>query len=295
MKKHWMLEIIVALAIAFGSNLAKAQQDDVVFGPVNIPHTIQNIPVIFLATARLSFQSTSDALTIHARVKIDLTDLQEKIGAIIDTIPLPNNNCAHYAGDNMVARIWGKRMAVEGDSIVLTANGDVDIWDCRENPVPNSKVEWVVEDVGFVIKTKVPKVITWPGNPIKNKLATQPVTVRQSVKIEVISATSLRLAPGKPEVTLGGQYGFITRWLLDAFGVNLNDKAKQMLDKAISPESLTVAIPDIIRQFNPTIDHASFGVENGRGAVLAQMTVKVTSAQAVEIFKKLPRAAAGVP
>ncbi|CAO3410971.1 hypothetical protein [Azospirillum largimobile] len=291
MIKNRMLGFALALAIAVGTDVARAEQGGFPIGPFNVPHTVQGIPVIFPATGVLSFQNTPDGLTIQAKVKISLEDLQSKFGAIIDTIPLPKDNCAHFAGDNMVARIWGKTMAAEGNSIVLTANGDVDIWDCRENPVPNSKMEWVVEDVGFGIKTKVPKVVVWPGNPIKNKLATQPVTIRQTAKIDVISATSLRLVPAKPEVMLGGQYAFITRWLLDVFGINLNDKAKQMLDKAISPDTLTAAIPENIRKFNPTIDQASFGTDNGHAAVFAQMTVRVKAAQAIDILKQFPGAA----
>jgi hypothetical protein len=44
-------------------------------------------------------------------------------------------------------------------------DGSVAVWDCRENPIPNSKVEWQIKDIGLGIKTKVPVAPGRQGKP----------------------------------------------------------------------------------------------------------------------------------
>jgi hypothetical protein len=63
-----------------------------------------------------------------------LSDLQSKIGSIIDKQDLPRNNCGSYSANNPVVTIDRKRLDLAGTAAVVTIGGEVDVWDCRENP-----------------------------------------------------------------------------------------------------------------------------------------------------------------
>jgi hypothetical protein len=71
------------------------------------------------------------------------------------TFKLPSDNCGSYSANNPVVLIPSKELAFKDNSAVFSISGRVEIWDCREKPIPNSKVEWVLKDVGFGVKTKV--------------------------------------------------------------------------------------------------------------------------------------------
>jgi hypothetical protein len=126
-----------------------------------------------------------------------LSDLQSKIGSIIDKQDLPRNNCGSYSANNPVVTIDRKRLDLAGTAAVVTIGGEVDVWDCRENP---SNVQ---RSSGF--GTSSPTVRWWDCNPpFKNKLLTQPITLTIPVLLEKASETSVRVSLQKPNVELGG-------------------------------------------------------------------------------------------
>jgi len=83
-------------------------------GPIPVSQLVSGVPVSVAVTAFLSIATEADGLYLNMRVIGNLSDLQTKFGPIIDTLPLPNNNCASYSPTNVVARIWGKRLFVNG-------------------------------------------------------------------------------------------------------------------------------------------------------------------------------------
>jgi hypothetical protein len=81
-------------------------------------------------------------------IEADLIDLQNKVGAIIDTFPLPKNNCASFSPHNPVVFVPSKEIDVTGNDPVLRVGGNVVLWECLQNPVANSKVEWETKRIG---------------------------------------------------------------------------------------------------------------------------------------------------
>jgi hypothetical protein len=93
------------------------------------------------------------------------------------------------------------------------------------------------------IKTKVPVVHTWPGDPIKTILATQPFEAALPFGISKRDDHTVGLDLSKPDIELKGQYASITKGVLQIAGINLNDKAYDALQKAIDPQKLVLTLP----------------------------------------------------
>src|SRR4030081_1706423 len=127
-----------------------------------------------MARTYFKVQTIDNKIYLKAQVIGDLGDLQRKIGTIVDTFKLPRDNCGSYSANNLVVSVPRKELAFKDNAAVFSISGSVETWDCRENPVPNSKVDFVLKDVGFGVKTKVPQVVTWPGDPNKDPLLPQP-------------------------------------------------------------------------------------------------------------------------
>ena len=182
-------------------------------------------------------------LQIHAIA--DLSDLQRKIPAIISSIKLPTDNCGSYSGNNPMVSLSNPNLLLAGGQAVFHTDGDVAMWDCRENPIPNSKVEMQMRDIsvaGFKVgKTKVPVVVLSPGNPIKNKLGTQPFSIDSPFGVRVVNGTAVELIPAEAHLNLSGQYVEITKEIVRLLNADLDKKLNEAIRNAeVDPENETV-------------------------------------------------------
>ena len=250
--------------------------DEVQMGPVDVVQEIQGVSVTIAVTSLVSIQTAPTGITVATRTFANLQDLQAKIGSIVDTVALPRDNCHSFSANNPVVSIYTKKLTVDGPNAVITVAGDVDLWDCRENPIPNSKLEWV-EESWLGVKVRRPKVVTWPGSPIKNKLLTQPVTATLSASLTVPTDTSVQVVMGSPKIELGGQPALaaVRDSLLNIFRVDVNAIAERALRAAVDPNKLAIAVPEELRKLNLKVTKATFvnlgtlGVEVDAKSVLS--------------------------
>lgn len=156
-----------------------------------------------------------------------------------------------------------------------------------ENPVPNSKVEWEIRDVGFGIKIRVPIVKTWPGSPIKTILVTQPFDADLPVALVRNNEHAVGLQFSKPDIELNGQYAFITKGVLNIAGVDINQLAYDALQKAIDPQKLIVSIPEDISKYNPNIESARLYDNQGHLSAEISMSALVPADALNELVKEL--------
>jgi hypothetical protein len=267
----------VLLACAASSALAQdaltgARLGEVAIGPVAVQQDIQGVPVDLRATSFVTVKTEPSSFLFGLRLVADLGDLQQKIGPIVDTAPLPGDNCNHFGLDNVVARIWGKQLSVSGASGVLKLNGDVDVWTCAKNPIPCSRVDWVVKDGLFGTKFSVPEAKIYECNsPVKTRNVNQPFEATLPFSLVVLNGQSVALKLGQPSVNLGGQLGGVTGGLLRIAGVDINAKAKAALDQAIGPELLQESIPPEYLKLNPQIVAAQFLDNGGRMAATIEL------------------------
>jgi hypothetical protein len=142
--------------------LVQPGRDEVLLGPISMTQPVQGIPLNVKTSAFLSIKTENNSVVLRVRAIADLADLQAKIAAIIDTAPLPTNNCDAFGLDNIVARIWGKRLDVSDTTAILRLNDDVDGWACVKNPIPCTKLVWVNDGPCGLTR---PKIESWECNP----------------------------------------------------------------------------------------------------------------------------------
>jgi hypothetical protein len=206
-------------------------------------------------------------------------NLQNKIGPLIDTIPLPTDNCSHFGLDNIVARIWGKQITVGDSGAILKLNGNVEVWTCVKNPVPCTRIE---RDGIF------PRVVFFDCNPpIKNRNLSQSFEALLPFSVEVVPPQSFGLKLGTPSIDLGGPLGDVTEGILRIAGVDINAEARKALERAVSPGSLTQTLPDFLTPYNPTLTRAELLSNSGSLALTLEAQATLTVAQFAELLTLL--------
>lgn len=260
--------IVFALMAQAGlaeDRLAQTRPGEALLGPFPIDESVQGVPVSVRAYAFLAVKSAADPIEIKARVVADLSDLQRKADSLVDTIPLPTDNCAHFGFDNLVARIWGKQITVDGDVATLKLNGDVDVWACAKNPIPCTKLEgW--------------SLVVYDCNPpIKNRNVNQPFEARIPFRLALVDQHTVEVRLGEPAVNLGGALGGVTDGILTIAGVNINALVQQAIEGAIRPDLLSKTLPAEILPFNPVITKAEILSNSGALAASFEMNVSIDS------------------
>ena len=286
--EKWQAKSTLALlAVLWAAPASAVEPDDLLVGPISYQQDVNGVVVNLTARTYFKIQTLDNKIYLKAQVIADLGDLQRKIGAIVDTFKLPQENCRSYSANNPVVSIPRKELLFRNGSAVFSISGGVAMWDCRENPIPNTKIEWEIRNIGLGIKTKVPHVVTWPGDPIKNKLGSQSFDADLPMALVRLNESSVALTIGRPDIELKGQYAFITKGILNIAGIDVNQKAQEALTKAIDPEKLRLAVPAEFQEFHPSIDSARFIEDSGHLAAEMSMSALIPAAKVTELIKDL--------
>lgn len=263
------------------------RQDEALIETRIIEQVVQGVPLQAQLYTFVSLQPVDSSIRINARAVADLSDLQNKIGPLIDTFPLPADNCSHFGVDNIVARIWGKQITVNGNGAILKLNGDVEVWTCVKNPIPCSRLEWEEQNV-LGARIRLPRTVFFDCNPpIKTRNFTQPFEATLPFSVEVADPQSFSVKLGDPAVNLGGALGGVTEGILRIAGVDINAEAKKALDRAINPGALTQTLPDFLTLFNPTLTRAELLSNSGALALTLEAQATLTIVQLAELLTTL--------
>ena len=242
--------------------LAQVRPGEALLGPFPIEQNVQGVPVSMRAYTFLSVKSAADPIEVSARVVVDLSDLQSKAGSLVDTIPLPTDNCARFGVDNLVAKIWGQQITIDSDVATLKLNGDVDVWTCAKNPIPCTRLEgW--------------SLVFYDCNPpIKNRNLNQPFEANIPFRLGLVDRHTIEVKLGTPAVNLGGVLGGVSGGILKIAGVDINDLVKKAIEGAIGQDLLKKTLPAELLSFNPVITKAE--LLSNAGALAASLEMDVT-------------------
>lgn len=243
---------------------APAEASEFLVGPVTTVQDVNGTPVAITISTFFQVMGRKEGLYLVSRMEVDLSDLQRQFPSLIGALPLPNDNCASYKPDNLVVSLPTRELRADGDRATMAVSGKVDIWSCFENPIPKTKLEWELKNIGFGIRTKVPVLKTWRGDPFKNKTASQPFDATLPIYFRRINDNSLAIVTGDPNVNLKGQYVFITKGILSLANIDINDEARKAISKAIAPNDLTKTIPEEFSAMQPAITNATFYAKDGQ-------------------------------
>lgn len=263
------------------------EPDEAQIGPVDYQQNVNGVAVNLSATTYVKIETIDNKLYLRARVVGDLIDLQRKIGPIVDTFDLPRDNCGSYSPKNAVVSIPRKELRYAAGGAVFSIGGSVTMWQCIENLVPNSRLDWEVRNIGLGIKAKVPVIRTWPGSPIKTILVRQSFDADLPVFLVKNSDHAVGVQFSKPDIELKGDLAFITKGALQIAGVDINQKAYDALQKAIDPQKLQLAIPDELAKYNPTVVSARLIDQAGHLCAELTLSALVPAATVTELVKEL--------
>ena len=247
------------------------------------------MPVNVSATTFVKIETIENKIYLRARVVGNLSDLQRKIGSIVDTFDLPRDNCKSYSPKNPVVSIPRKELTFRNGAALFSVGANVTVWACVENPIPNSKVEWEMCKIG-PIKTKCrPRVVTWPGNPIKTHVGAQNIDADLPIFLVKNNDHAVGVQFSKPDIDLGdcSWFACVAKGVLQIGGVDVNQKAYDALQRAIDPEKLRLAIPDELERFNPSVVSARFFEDDGSLAAEIKLSALVPAAAVTELVQEL--------
>jgi hypothetical protein len=254
------------------------REDEMLVETRTLEQVVQGVPLQAQLYTFISLQPVDSLIRVNARAVADLADFQNKIGSLVDTIPLPTDNCSRFGLDNIVARIWGKQITIGDNGPALKLNGNVEVWTCVKN-VPCSKIE---------VDGWRPRIVTWDCRPpIKNRNLSQSFEALLPFSVEKVDDQSIGLKLGTPSIDLGGPLGNVTEGILRIAGVDINAEAKKALDRALNPGSLTQTLPDFLIPYNPTLTRAGLLNNSGMLALTLEAEATLTGEQFGELVELL--------
>ncbi|MEO6194935.1 MAG: hypothetical protein ABIS20_18115 [Thermoanaerobaculia bacterium] len=246
--------VLCAVGLMLGGGAAIGQDlllqprpGELLVGPLAFSQEVAGIALPLRASAFLVATAESDHLRIHIRAVMDLASLQERIGDLVGTIPLPANDCDHQRGDNLSVRIWGKSLAIQGRTATVTLHGDIDKWICTP----------------FVLRIRQPFDADLPFTLAKG------------------SAQGVVVKLGDPKIGPDGIASQFIRFL----GVDINGEVKRALDQAIDPGSLQISIPQYLSLLHPDLTQVDFVPNSGKLAAAAEINVMLDPRAVIELIR----------
>jgi len=274
--------------------LLQARPNEMRIGPVSVSQPVSGVTVTLRASSFVAASLQDGEAHLAVRTVTDLADLQAKVGAILDTVPLPSNPCDHFGLDNLVASIPGKQLTIDGPTATATIalHGEAESWTCTKN-VPCSRADWEEKTVlGRTVR--VPKVTLYDCNPpLRKRIAGEPFDARLPFTIVVADPQTVAFQLGQPSVNLSGTLGGISGGILRIAGVDLNAEVREMLAKAITPDMLRQSVPPELSQLHPRIERAALFDNGGKLAATIDMTAVVPAASMNDFVRLLTLNAAG--
>ncbi|MVT52603.1 hypothetical protein GPL17_19155 [Bradyrhizobium yuanmingense] len=233
------------------------------------------------ASLQVSEGKREDGSTIELLVMIDLSPIRQRV---VSDRTLLQDNCRSYSVSNYVAEGESVELTVEDGKLKIERRGRLSVWQCIENPVPNSKVEWEIKSVGLGIKTKVPVVKTWPGSPIKNKLAEQSYASSTSFAFDQSSSGTIAV-----QAAYDGMGSLLApsdaKKDLEETTRRATENVKGLLEKIVSPETLLAVLPAEYRGIKLSLKSAAFSAQGSDPTVRLAYETRLSAAEA-DAFKK---------
>ena len=268
MKHQYLSALLLVFAFFAGlpvrahDALRAARDNELVLGPFSATEIIEGVPLTLRASVFLTLEAVDDELQIGARVVGDLEDLQGKVSALVDRLPLPTDNCARMGleNPNYVLRIRDERLEIEDDLAILSFGGDLDIWTCIKAPPCTKLDNW--------------RIVFFDCNPpIKNRIR-QPFEASVPFRLTVVNPQTVSLVPERPTVDLKGALADVVGHLLRIGGIDLSTELHRLLQRAVNPDLLTGSVPDRLLELDPEFSSARFF--NNSGALAAEIEMRVS-------------------
>ena len=147
-------------------NFERTTKTSTPLGPLSLPTRIEVIDRTEGASSKIGL-----------KLAVNLSSLQTSVEK---SLALPRDNCRSFSNDNPVVRQVNSTVSIDAEKLKLGVTGEVVVWACAENPIPNTRVEWKERKVGPGIVTRVPEVVTTKGPPVRTSIGAQQYSLAAS-------------------------------------------------------------------------------------------------------------------
>ncbi|MFO1185790.1 MAG: hypothetical protein U1E56_13555 [Bauldia sp.] len=284
----WLPGLVLAASFALAGPLL-ADDRSASLGPFVRTEKIEGVEVAIPVSVDLTRTPGEGVEIVRARLTVGLGDLAAKAGSILAVAKLPSDPCKTY-GLNPVVILQRQSVDIRDGALHLAIAGKADIWNCAANPLPATRVESSVHNLGWGMRARLPdRLRVRPGAPLKALVGIQPFEADVTVRLVKDGAKTIRLELGPPSVRLTGKYVALTKGILRAASVDVNALAKSALDKAIKPDRLRRTVPSL-PGFDPSVESAAFVATNGVPAAEIGLRADVAPLAVFGLLAQLPGA-----
>lgn len=281
-----MRSVLAMVSVLFIST-ASAQ---VTIGPASIERDVYGQKVSAAFVSQISITTDNTGVNLEVTLIGDLSNLQNKFNAIVQTIALPHDNCPGY-GTHPLPVIEDASLQSAGTTAVVKIRAKATVWQCVRNPVPSCTISWGQQciDLGPFGRacTDVPQTRCEEGSPIKTILLEEGFWIDVPLTLATIDQKSLDVVPGSISVQPRGDLGKFVNQIAAIFNSDLNTLAGRELDKLVDQAALRAVLPSEIRAYDLRVQDASFSSENNRLGVRARLTAKISASQLNDFLHKV--------
>jgi len=262
----WAALLVAGPATTAGAQLA--------VGPIAITNTVNGIPITVSASSTVTVSAIENERTVDARIFVDLIDLQRKFPNLMDTFRPPADNCANRGADRQSPVVSLKSTALwpVDDQLMMSINGRVDVWSCIAKS-PKSEIEWKKKKIGF-LKINVPVMRTVRA-VTKKMEGSQSFRGNLPVQLVKKDGENVTFKLAEPEIKMEGQNALLTNANLNVAKMDINKKAFNALQSAISPAKLKSALPKEFQNLNMKVVSTRFRSYGGHA--IAEINLAATS------------------
>jgi hypothetical protein len=228
--------------------MLQARPGEAPLGPIPSSQVVQGVSIGLRTSLFFSRRDDGGTSTLVTRLLVDLSDVQAKIGDLVNTLPLPREDCAHFGADNLVLGFAEKALDVRGNQAILRLKGSAEVWACMRALFG-----------GGLWKTKVE----------------QPAEIELPFQLTVAGQRTVAIQMGTPTVHLDGPLEPAMTIALQFLKIDLGALLKKEIDREVNLDLLKWSLPEVLLRASPELRQAEF-VSNS-GALVAAFQVEALS------------------
>lgn len=254
-------------------------------GIVEVDTQLSGQPIKLPISVNLEINTVANGVKVDVTTKTNLSDLQAKFFTILQTAPLPRDNCPSY-GNHVLPYLESASLQGSGHQAVFSLIGHADGWTCQKNPIPET-VCTSYKEVCFIKCFKVcEKLTTRDGSPIKAKIS-EGFNASVPFTLSTIDGKSIQINPGAASVNPRGDLGKFLNGLAGIFKTDLSSLASNKLSDIADKGLLRQAFPPGYESLDPQITNASFSSDtSGVLFVDTSLTATVPPEKLSEFLKE---------
>jgi uncharacterized membrane protein len=242
-----------------------------------VNEVLEGVPLYVPVHGKFRVSLDGDALSVHMRLRADLSHLQANIGRIVGNAAEKDEECGERVHTHSTS------LQPSGESARFSTRARYEKWLCTSMDVPQVKCTDTWIRIGPMKTKGVPKCKTWIGTTrtSKNKLFQQSGEVEVLLSPRLVGKAGVKLDANVTRARLDG----LGQVAADLFDIDLKRLAQRQLDRALGGNRVSYAIPASLKPY-AQIDRVAFDGDDGDLSLVASGAFSVTGSSASSLCRK---------